>query len=79
LRRYFCLEQHGKLPFPEATATTGILVSGEAGGEQAKPLILGVIVSGVYEFLAIGVRLWNEVITFRFLPFMDQIAEKSRG
>ncbi|MBC7361406.1 MAG: oligopeptide transporter, OPT family [Candidatus Aminicenantes bacterium] len=78
LRRYFCVEQHGKLPFPEATATTEILVSGEGGGAQAKPLILGVIVSGLYEFLAIGIRLWNEVITFRFLPFMDKLAEKSR-
>ncbi|MCI4445127.1 MAG: oligopeptide transporter, OPT family [Candidatus Aminicenantes bacterium] len=78
LRRYFCAEQHGKLPFPEATATTEILVSGEGGGAQAKPLILGVIVASVYEFLAIGVRLWNEVITFRFLPFMDRLAEKSR-
>lgn len=78
LRRYFCAEQHGKLPFPEATATTEILVSGEGGGDQARPLILGVIVSGIYEFLAIGVRLWNEVITFRFLPFMDHLAEKSR-
>ncbi len=78
LRRYFCLEQHGKLPFPEATATTEILVSGEGGGEQARPLILGVIISSLYEFLAIGVRLWDEVITFRFLPFMDRLAEKSR-
>ncbi|MGB4705385.1 MAG: oligopeptide transporter, OPT family [Candidatus Saccharicenans sp.] len=78
LRRYFCVEQHGKLPFPEATATTEILVSGEAGGEQARPLILGIIISGIYEFLAIGVRLWNEVITFRFLPFMDRLAEKTR-
>ncbi|MGQ9801493.1 MAG: OPT family oligopeptide transporter [Candidatus Saccharicenans sp.] len=78
LRRYFCAEQHGKLPFPEATATTEILVSGEGGGDQARPLILGVIISGIYEFLAIGVRLWNEVITFRFLPFMDRLAEKSR-
>lgn len=78
LRRYFCVEQHGKLPFPEATATTEILVSGEGGGDQARPLILGVIISGLYEFLAIGVRLWNEVITFRFLPFMDRLAEKSR-
>jgi putative OPT family oligopeptide transporter len=78
LRRYFCAEQHGKLPFPEATATTEILVSGEGGGTQAKPLILGVIVAGIYEFLAIGARLWNEVITFRFLPFMDKLAEKSR-
>jgi len=78
LRRYFCAEQHGKLPFPEATATTEILVSGEGGGAQAKALIVGVIISSVYEFLAIGVRLWNELITFRFLPFMDKLAEKSK-
>lgn len=78
LRRYFCQEQHGKLPFPEATATTEILVTGESGGQQARVLILGILVSGIYEFLAIGVRAWNEMITFRFLPFMDKLAEKSR-
>ena len=78
LRRYFCVEQHGKLPFPEATATTEILVSGESGGKQAWALILGVVVSGVYEFLTIGVRLWDEMITFRFLPFMDHLAVKTK-
>lgn len=78
LRRYFCVEQHGKLPFPEATATTEILVSSEGGKDQAKPLILGVVVASLYEFLAIGVRLWNEVITFRFIPFMDRLADKTR-
>ncbi len=78
LRRYFCVEQHGKLPFPEATATTEILVSSEGGKDQAKPLILGVVVASLYEFLAIGVRLWNEVITFRFIPFMDGLADKTR-
>ncbi|HRD02930.1 MAG TPA: oligopeptide transporter, OPT family [Candidatus Saccharicenans sp.] len=78
LRRYFCVEQHGKLPFPEATVTTEILVSSEGGKDQAKPLILGVVVASIYEFLAIGVRLWNEVITFRFIPFMDRLAEKTK-
>lgn len=78
LRRYFCVEQHGKLPFPEATATTEILVSSEGGKDQAKPLILGVVVASLYEFLAIGVRLWNEVITFRFIPFADRLADKTR-
>ncbi len=78
LRRYFCVEQHGKLPFPEATATTEILVSGESGGKQAGALILGVAVSGVYEFLTIGVRLWDENINFRFLPFMDHLAAKAK-
>jgi putative OPT family oligopeptide transporter len=78
LRRYFCVEQHGKLPFPEATATTEILVSGESGGKQAWALILGVAVSSVYEFLTIGVRLWDENINFRFLPFMDHLAAKTK-
>lgn len=78
LRRYFCVEQHGKLPFPEATATTEILVSGESGGKQARALILGVAVSGVYEFLTIGVRLWNELIDFRFVPFLDSLAVKTK-
>jgi len=78
LRRYFCVEQHGRLPFPEATATAEILVSGEAGGEQAKILILGIAVSAVYEFLAIAVRAWNEVITFRFVPALDTLAVKTK-
>ncbi len=78
LRKYFCQDLHGKLPFPEATATTEILVTGESGGKQAWALILGIAVSGIYEFLAIGVRAWNELITFRFLPFMDSLAAKSK-
>jgi putative OPT family oligopeptide transporter len=78
LRRYFCAEMHGKLPFPEATATTEILVSGESGGAQARLLIAGVAVSMVYEFLAIAVRAWNELITFRFLGFMDKLAVKTK-
>ena len=78
LRKYFCQDQHGKLPFPEATATTEILVTGESGGKQAWALIMGIVVSGVYEFLAIGVRAWNEVVTFRFLPFMDNLAVKTK-
>ena len=78
LRRYFCVEQHGKLPFPEATATTEILVSGEAGGSQARLLVFGILISAVYEFLAIAVRAWNEVITFRFIPALDHLAVKAR-
>ena len=78
LRRYFCAEQHSRLPFPEATATTEILVSGEARGSQAKLLVFGVLISAVYEFLAIAVRAWNEVITFRFIPALDSLAVKAR-
>ena len=78
LRRFFCVEQHGKLPFPEATATTEILVTGESGGDQAKALIMGIAVSGLFEFLAIAVRAWNELITFRFLPLIDKLAVKTK-
>jgi len=78
LRRYFCVEQHGKLPFPEATATTEILVTGEAGGKQAQLLITGIVIAGVYDFLAIAIRAWNELLTFRFLGFVDKIADKTR-
>ncbi len=78
LRRYFCADQHGKLPFPEATATTEILVTGESGGSQAKSLLLGIGVSGIFEFLAIGVRAWNEHLTFTWIPFLRGLADKTR-
>lgn len=78
LRRYFCLEQHGKLPFPEATATTEILISGEGRGEQARVLILGIAVGAVYEFLAIAVRLWNELLTFLWISPLAKLAEKTK-
>ncbi|MFQ6081774.1 MAG: OPT family oligopeptide transporter [Candidatus Aminicenantia bacterium] len=78
LRRYFCAEQHGKLPFPEATATTEILVTGETGGEQAKVLILSMIIGGIYDFIAIAVKLWNEMLTFQWIGFAQKIGEKAR-
>jgi putative OPT family oligopeptide transporter len=59
LRRYFMVEQHGLLPFPEATATTEILVSGEAGGGQAGTLVISMLVGGFYDFLADVMHTWN--------------------
>lgn len=59
LRRYFMAEQHGLLPFPEATATTEILVSGEAGGGQAGTLVLSMLIGGLYDFLADVMHTWN--------------------
>jgi putative OPT family oligopeptide transporter len=59
LRRFFVAEQHGMLPFPEATATNEILVSGESAGNQAKPLIIGVLTGGVLDFLAETLRVWG--------------------
>ncbi len=78
LRKYFCVEQHGKLPFPEATATTEILVSGEAGGAQAKVLVMSMLVGGIYDFLSTSMKLWNEMITFQWIGFASRLKDKAR-
>ncbi len=62
-RRYFVSEMHGEFPFPEATATTEILVAGESGGDQARILLGGAIVGGIYDFLVSGVGAWKEVVS----------------
>ena len=79
LRRYFCKEQHGHLPFPEATATTEILVTGDAeGGSQAKTLLFSAIIGGLYDFLVTGFNLWKEVISTRMVPIGVAIHDKLR-
>lgn len=60
MRRYFCKEEHGNLPFPEATATTEILVTGESGGNQAKVLVASMLIGGFYDFIAEVVHLWDK-------------------
>ncbi len=77
-RRYFVQEMHGKFPFPEATATTQILVAGEKGGEQAKVLVVSMIIGGIYDFLVHSVGAWSEVFTTRVLPFGRQLADQVR-
>ncbi len=62
-RRYFVEDMHGKLPFPEATATTEILVTGEKGGRNAKFLGIAMLIAGVYDFLIISLHLWRENFT----------------
>ena len=61
-RKYFVKDMHGKLPFPEATATTEVLVSGEKKGNQAKVLAVSGLVGGLYDFIASSVGLWTETI-----------------
>lgn len=79
LRRYFCKEQHGLLPFPEATATTEILVTGDAeGGSQAKTLLFSAIIGGLYDFLVTGFNLWKEIISTRMVPIGVAIQDKLR-
>ncbi len=75
-RKYFVKEQHGKYPFPEATATTQVLVSGEKGGEQAKPLLIAGIVGGLYDFLSATFGTWAEAFSTRALSIGSLVAEK---
>ena len=62
-RRYFVRDMHGKLPFPEATATNEILVTGETGGSGAWVLIYSFLVAAGYNFLSGGMRLFSGVFT----------------
>ena len=78
LRRYFVREQHGILPYPEATAITEVLVTGEKGGSQAKLLLQATAVAGVYDFFVTTFQVWKEYIDFRFIPIVRTLAERAR-
>ena len=67
-RKYFVSDMHGKFPFPEATATTQVLVSGQQGGSQAWPLLLAGLVGGLYDFLLSTFHWWKEVLTTAAIP-----------
>lgn len=77
-RKYFVSDMHGKYPFPEATATTQVLVSGEKEGGQAKPLIIAGLVGGLYDFVIATFGLWAETFTTRVLPFGTELADKAK-
>ncbi len=75
-RKYFVKDMHGKLPFPEATATTEILMTGEKGGNKAKLLITSGLIGGLFDFCFSAFRLWSEEITTRIIPAGAMMAEK---
>ncbi len=77
-RKYFVKDMHGKYPFPEATASTQVLVTGEKGGSQAKPLLMAGLVGGLYDFVVATFGLWNENFTSRALLWGDTMAEKTK-
>jgi putative OPT family oligopeptide transporter len=77
-RKYFVKDMHGKYPFPEATATTQVLVSGAKGGDQAKPLIVAGLIGGLYDFIVATFGWWNEVVTTRMVGWGETIAEKAK-
>jgi putative OPT family oligopeptide transporter len=78
LRRYFVRETHGQLPFPEATAITEVLVTGEKGGSQAKLLIQATAIAGVYDFLVTTFHVWKEYVDFQFVGVMRSLADRGR-
>lgn len=78
LRRYFVREMHGKLPYPEATAITEVLVTGEKGGSQAKLLLQATAISAVYDFFVTTFLVWREFLDFQFIPAMRTLAEKTK-
>ena len=75
-RKYFVKDMHGKLPFPEATATTEILMAGERGGKQALVLVVSGLIGGVYDFMVTSLGWWSEVVTSRVVDFGASIADK---
>ncbi len=76
LRKYFVKDMHGKLPFPEATATTEILMAGERGGKQALVLVVSGLIGGFYDFMVSSLGWWSEVVTSRVVGFGADIAER---
>ena len=74
-RKYFVSDMHGKYPFPEATATTQVLVSGAKGGNQAKPLLLAGLVGGLYDFIVATFGWWNENFTTRVVAWGQGLAD----
>lgn len=77
-RKYFVSEMHGKLPFPEATATTEVLVAGEKGGNQALVLVSAGLIGGIYDFLIATFGTWSEVFTTRVIGIGQVLADKMK-
>jgi putative OPT family oligopeptide transporter len=78
LRRYFVREMHGQFPYPEATAITEVLVTGEKGGSQARLLLEATIVAGIYDFFVTTFQVWKEFVDFQFIPTIRTLAEQSK-
>ncbi|MBR4303171.1 MAG: oligopeptide transporter, OPT family [Bacteroidaceae bacterium] len=77
-RKYFVKDMHGKYPFPEATATTQVLISGEKGAGQAKPLIISGLIGGIFDFVVATFGLWREAFTSRVCAWGTALATKAK-
>jgi len=77
-RKYFVRDMHGEYPFPEATATTEVLIAGEGGGQQAKILVSAAIVGGIYDFCVSGFGFWKEVVSTEVFRWGQLLADKTK-
>lgn len=80
-RKYFVKDMHGKYPFPEATATTQVLMSGQgegAGGKQAKILVIAALIGGIYDYVVATFGLWADTISTQLTSWGAAIAEKTK-
>lgn len=77
-RKYFVKDMHGKFPFPEATASTQVLVSGETGGKSARYLLISGLIGGLYDFIVSTFGWWSEVFTTRVIPWGVALADKAK-
>ncbi|MFY9551485.1 MAG: oligopeptide transporter, OPT family, partial [Thermoanaerobaculia bacterium] len=78
LRRYFVRDMHGQFPYPEATAITEVLITGEKGGSQARLLLQATGIAAVYDFFVTTFQVWKETVDFQFVPAVQALAEKAR-
>ena len=77
-RKYFVSEMHGKYPFPEATATTQVLVSGESGGNSAKTLVISGLIGGLYDFVVATFGAWSETVSTTVMGWGAALADKAK-
>ena len=77
-RKYFVKEMHGKYPFPEATATTQVLVNGEGGGKGARTLLVSGIIGGLYDFIVATFGAWSETVTTTVMHWGQVVADKAK-
>ena len=77
-RKYFVKEMHGKYPFPEATATTQVLVNGEGGGKGARTLLFSGLIGGLYDFVVATFGAWSETVTTTVMHWGQVVADKAK-
>ena len=77
-RKYFVKQMHGKYPFPEATATTEVLVSGEKGGSEAKTLVVAGVIGGLYDFVVSTFGAWTSSISTQMMGWGKALAANAK-